>query len=171
MKKLILSFAVLSITAASVNAQDKMMSSRRTNVEVGANVAAPVSSGVKIGYGADLQVNIPVASMVDLTASGGYENFSYKIQTGGVNFETSFDFIPVLAGIKYHFSDKFYGHGQLGYTFSTIKNGGGAFTYAPGFGYAASKNFDIGLKFFGIGKANSSSSAVNSLMLRLAYGF
>ncbi len=171
MKKLTLSLAVIFIATASVNAQEKMMMSRKTNVEIGANVAAPISSGVKIGYGADLQVNVPVAEMLDFTASGGYENFSFKKTVGTTTIEFNSDFIPVLAGLKYHFSDKFYGHGQLGYTFSPTKNGGGAFTYAPGFGYAASKNFDVALKFFGLGKANSNSSAVNSIMLRLAYGF
>jgi hypothetical protein len=173
MKKLILALAVITFTAASVKAQDKTMASKKTNVEIGANVAFPVSTGWSIGFGADLQVNIPVAEMVDITASGGYENFSYKAsKVGTITIpEGNVNFIPVLAGIKYHFSEKFYGHGQLGYAFSTLKNGGGAFSYVPSIGYAASKNFDIALKFYGLGKANSNSSALNSVMLRLAYGF
>jgi len=151
--------------------------SKKALFGIGLNLAVPVTSGWKIGYGADLQLDIPTSQKLFITVSGGYENYSYKaIMAGPVTIpEGSTNFIPVMGGIKYFFSDKFYGHGQAGYTFSTTSGGGGAFTFAPSIGYNFSRNFDASLKYVNIGETNSSLSyggkQIGSAQLRLAYNF
>ncbi len=166
MKKLILAFAALTITAASF-AQDKMVheSMHKTTFGIGANIGIPMNTGTdvySISYGADLQADIGVAEMLKATLSAGYQNFSIKNTYGG----GSGYFIPVLAGIKYYFSDKFYGHGQLGYGFA--KSGGGAFAYAPSIGYNFSENFDASVKYLAFSK---SGYTLGDVMLRIAYNF
>lgn len=172
--------AVIMCTASLVEAQSEMMSasnSRKPLVSIGANLGVPVTSGYKIAFGADLQVDIPIADKLFGTVSGGYENYSYKaVKVGTVTVpEGNTNFIPVLAGIKYFFSDKLYGHGQAGYTFSTTKNGGGSFTFAPSIGYYFCKNFDASVKYMNIGQTNSSlaygGTSLGSGQLRLAYTF
>lgn len=172
--------AVIMCTASLVKAQNESMSapnSKKTLVSVGANLGVPVTAGYKIAYGADLQIDIPFANKLFGTVSGGYENYSYKTVHVGTEIvpEGSTNFIPVLAGIKYFFSDKFYGHGEAGYTFSTTKNGGGSFTFAPSVGYYFCKNFDASVKYINIGQTNSSlaygGKSIGSAQLRLAYTF
>ena len=169
----------------SVSNQDNSMTisksssltGKRVKVGIAANLGVPLTSGYKIAFGGDLQVDIPLAESFFITASGGYENFSYKaFNQGGVSFqEGNTNFIPVLAGLKYYFSDKFYGHAQAGYTFSTTKGGGGAFTFAPGIGYDFSKNFDASVKYVNMSKTNSGTGyggvSIGTLQLRLAYDF
>ncbi len=172
--------AVIMSTASLVKAQSETIStsySKKPLVSIGANLGVPVTSGYKIAYGADLQIDIPFADKLFGTVSGGYENYSYKtVQVGTVTVpEGNTNFIPVLAGIKYFFSDKFYGHGEAGYTFSTTKNGGGSFTFAPSVGYYFCKNFDASVKYINIGQTNSSlaygGKSIGSGQLRLAYTF
>ena len=180
MKKTLIILAGIITTAASVNAQNEMTSStttRKAAFSIAANVGAPLTSGYKIAFGGDLQVDIPLSTNLFGTVSGGYENYSYKgvTQNGVIYGEGNTNFIPVFAGVKYYFSEKFYGHGQAGYTFSTTKNGGGAFTFAPSLGYNFSKNFDASLKYTEIGQTNSSlaygGKSIGTIALRLAYDF
>jgi len=181
--KTIIILAAVTICSAfltQTQAQTESMSapaSKKTLVSIGLNLGVPVTSGYKIAYGADLQLDIPLASKLYGTVSGGYENYSYKALDEGLITvpEGSTNFIPVLAGVKYFFSDKFYGHGQAGYTFSTTKNGGGAFTFAPSVGYYFSKNFDASIKYVNIGSTNAKlaygGKSIGSGELRLAYNF
>lgn len=156
MKKLILSLAILA-SAFGASAQE-------TRVSIAANVGAPTQSGYKIAYGADLQADFGVAEALAITASVGYENYSFKI--GGTTFNNGF--IPLLGGAKFNFGEsKAYGHAQLGYGISTNKGGGGAFAYAPSIGYYFSPNFDGSIKYL----AMSKSGTIGSVNLRLAYNF
>jgi hypothetical protein len=182
MKKFILVMAAIILAATFVNAQTGATSTtppsnKKATVSIAANVGAPLTSGYKIAFGGDLQIDIPFSQSLFGTISGGYENYSYKtVHQGTVTFpEGNTNFIPVLAGIKYYFSDKFYGHGQAGYAFSTTKGGGGSFTFAPSIGYNLSRNFDASLKYTEYGKTNSSKAyggtSLGTIALRLAYDF
>jgi len=55
----------------------------------------------------------------------------------------SLNFIPLLGGVKYSFSEKLYGSGQLGLSIYT-GGGGSNFTKAPGIGYQINEN---GMRF------------------------
>lgn len=116
-----------------------------------------------MALGADLQADFGVADALAITASAGYENYSWK---GGGG---SFGYIPLLVGAKFNFGEsKAYGHAQLGYGVSTAKGGSGAFGYAPSIGYNFSPNFDASLKYLAFSKNKNTLGSVN---LRLAYNF
>lgn len=158
MKKLIVVFSVVVFTAMAASAQDK----KPANFSIAANVGLPTTSGVSFAYGVDLQDDFPVAASTKITASVGYEGYSYKGISG------SFGIIPILGGVKFGLGDKLYGHAQLGYAFSTSSGGGGAFAYAPSIGYYVSPNFDIALKYLASSKNGYTTGSLN---LRFAYNF
>ncbi|KAA9041136.1 hypothetical protein FW778_03610 [Ginsengibacter hankyongi] len=166
MKKTILAVAVLTISIASVKAQDDK-SSKKTGISIAVNAGIPISSPsvYSFAFGADLQADFAATEGLKITASGGYENYSIKSSFGGGRS----GFIPLLAGAKFNLgSDKVYGHAQLGYAFSTESGGGGAFAYAPSIGYYFSPNFDGSIKYLAFSK---NSTTIGEIGVRLAYNF
>jgi hypothetical protein len=161
MKKFIFAIAIITLTTTMSYAQDNV-AAKKTVISIAANLGFPTSTGYSFAVGGDLQADFGVSDNVKVTASGGYENYSIKSSYGG----GSTYFIPLLAGVKFPFADKFYGHAQLGYGFA--QGGSGAFGYAPSIGYNVSDNFDISLKYLAFSK---NSYTLGSLNLRLAYSF
>lgn len=161
MKKLIMAIAVIAISTATLQAQDKP-APKNTVVSIAANVGIPTSSIYSFVAGADIQADFGASENLKVTLSAGYENYSIKSGLGG----GSGYFIPLLGGVKFPFSDKFYGHAQLGYGFA--KGGGGAFGYAPSIGYNFSPNFDASLKYLAFSKNGFTTGSIN---LRVAYDF
>lgn len=157
MRKLILTFAILAFTVYA-KAQEKS-----TSLSIAANIGLPTTTGYSFAYGADLQADFAVASTTKITASAGYEGYSWKGGGGSTGL------VPLLAGAKFFFGEggKTYGHAQLGYSFFT-KGGGGAFTYAPSVGYYVSSNFDLALKYLA---ASKNGTTLGSINLRAAYNF
>ena len=154
MKKLFLAVTIFMISAATVNAQSKF--------SIAGNIGATTTTGGSLAAGADLQVDLPAATGLKITLSGGYESFGFNVN--GVKFHSGF--IPLLAGAKFNLSTNLYGHAQLGYSVSTLKGGTGAFTYAPSIGYMVSKNFDISAKYMGLSR---NGATLSGLVARLAY--
>jgi hypothetical protein len=161
MKKLIFSIALTTISIFVVKAQDNG-GDKPVTVSIAANIGLPTSTGYSFAVGGDIQGDFGVSEGIKVTVSGGYENYSFKSSFGG----GSAYFIPLLAGVKFPFADKFYGHAQLGYGFA--QGGGGAFGYAPSVGYNVSENFDLSLKYLAFSK---NSFTLGSINLRLAYDF
>ena len=157
MKKIILAIAIVAFTTIGAQAQD----AKPTTLSIAANVGIPTSTGYSFAYGADLQADFGVAPTTAITASAGYEGYSWKGGGGSAGI------VPLLAGAKFGIGEKMYGHAQLGYAFFT-KGGGGAFAYAPSLGYYVSPNFDIALKYLASSKNNYT---LGSLNLRFAYNF
>ncbi len=161
-------FFVVALAAAtfSVKAQDE--EGKTLRFSLGAEVALPIGkladvSGV--GIGGSVQGEYMVDTDLGITLSAGYLHFSgkdYDVPGEGSGL------IPVLAGIRYHFTPNVYASGQLGMTFGTEKGAGSIFTYAPGLGYQFSQNFDAQLRYIGWSKDSNSTSAIG---LRLAYTF
>jgi len=69
----------------------------------------------------------------------------YKGDAAGGTIKTGY--IPVLAGVKYYFSDKLYGSAQVGMSFYSESAAGNVLTYAPGVGFKFTENFDLLLKY------------------------
>jgi hypothetical protein len=155
MKKLFLAFAAIILTFASVTAQ------KGTTFSISGNIGPATTTDFTIAFGADLQAAFPVGSGFDITVSAGYESFSYKINFGNnISVTGHSSYIPLLAGAKVFFSPKFYGHGKLGYSFSTLSGGKGAFTYSPILGYVISQNIDLFAQYLGLSYSGNSLSAV-----------
>ncbi len=162
MKKVLLFVAVTFVSASSVNAQGKPTFSLAGNIGVG------TTKYYKLVAGGDLQVDIPATTGLKITASAGYENFSYKVPVTNGTVSGHSSFIPILAGAKFSLSPKAYGHAQLGYSISTLSGGKGAFTYAPSIGYMISQNFDLSAKYLGL---SFSGGTIGGVVARLAYNF
>ena len=165
MKKLIFVIAVVAFSTTGARAQDRD-EAKPTNLSIGVNIGAPTSSPsiYSLAWGIDLQAGFPVAATTQITASGGYEDFSVKSKYGGGNS----GFIPLLGGVKFNFGEKAYGHAQLGYGISTNGGGGGAFAYAPSVGYYFSPNFDGSIKYLAFSK---NGGTIGTIGIRLAYNF
>lgn len=170
MKKIILCAAVLAMSAAATAQSAKSL--KQPIFSAGAEIALPVGDfkeGYKFGVGATVQGEYPAAEKVGVTLSAGYLSFAgktfefmgekYKNKAQGV--------IPVLAGARYYFADKIYGHAQLGLSF--FNNGvGTAFTWAPGVGIKTSENMDVLVKYQSASKDGSTASFLGA---RVAYTF
>jgi hypothetical protein len=172
MKKVILSVAVIAIATLSASAQKKS-ADKDLKFSVGAEIALPIGDFNKvssIGFGGTVQGEYAAAETVGITLNAGFMTFSGKT-VSGIKFPTT-SIIPVLAGAKFYFAEKFYGHAQLGMSFISLKQGGvsastSAFTYAPGIGYQASENFDVSVRYQSYSKGGTSSF----IGLRAAYNF
>lgn len=161
--------AILAIGVLKVSAQKKSEEAGGLKFSVGLEAALPVGdlkTGYSFGIGGSVQADYKLAENFAVTLNAGYLNFIGKTVFGLKIPSTGL--IPILAGGKYHFTESIYGSAQLGLTFSTEKNGGSAFTYAPGIGYNVSPNFDLLLKYQASSKNGSTSSFLG---LRAAYSF
>lgn len=169
MKKVIFSLAI-AVVALSANAQKE--SDKTLKFSVGVEAGLPLGDFkqvASIGIGGSVQGEYAAAETVGITLSAGYLTFSGKtVDEDGISFKyPSTSIIPVLAGAKFYFAEKFYGHAQAGMSF--FNNGGGsAFTYAPALGVMPSENIDISLKYQGASKSGSTTSFIG---VRVAYSF
>ncbi len=165
MKKLLLLFAVVVASTACLKAQDKPVT-----FSIGVEGLLPVGdfgNSYNFGIGGTVQGEYKPADDLGLTVNAGYLTFSGKTLRI-IGKVPSFGLIPVLGGVKYYFSPKVYGHGQLGVAFGTDKGDGSLFAYSPGVGFILSDNIDAEVKYLGLSK---NSNNLNSVGLRLAYNF
>jgi hypothetical protein len=172
MKKVLLALTVAIFLITSLNAQ-KRTSATPIIFSLGIEPAIPIGNFQDVysfGIGASLQGEYNPADDLGLTLNTGYINYSGKnITFGGVTIDAgNFGVIPFLAGVKYYFSEKVYGHGQLGAAFSTSSGGGTSFAYTPGVGFILSKNIDVLVKYVAYSK---NSETLSSIAARLAYNF
>lgn len=143
MKKVLFTLA-LAIAAFAVNAQEKTYTKKTFTIGGGATIGIPVgdfSYASSFTVGADFQGEYAASEDFGLTISAGYQNFFEKSGGG------SSGLIPVLAGARYYFNEKFFGSAQAGISLSTVTGSGGAFTYAPGIGYKVSEKLDFTAKY------------------------
>jgi hypothetical protein len=170
MKKLLLA-SIIVLTFASVNAQDKGMSSvGGIQFSIGVEPSLPIGDFAdfyNFGIGGSLQGEYKASSDLGITLNAGYLTYSAKTFNG---FKPdAYGIVPVMAGFKYYFSPKVYGHGQLGVSIGTSSGATSNFTYSPGIGFYISNNVDLLLKYVGI--SGSGGASLNSIGARLAYNF
>lgn len=158
MKKLLLSAAIV-ISIVSVNAQ------KTTGLSIAGNVGPATTTNFTISFGADLQAAFPVGSGLDLTASAGYQNFTYKITFAPNNVvKGHLSFIPLLGGVKFFLSPKVFAEAKLGYSISTVSGGKGGFTYSPVLGFVVGNNVSLFAQYLGISfGSNGGSTTGNTL--------
>ncbi len=172
MKKLFLVLTVITIGITSVKAQDKTLSSSIL-FSIGVEPSLPIGNfgdAYSFGIGGSLQGELQPSVDLGFTLNAGYINYSGKdVRLGGVTYNGgSFGIVPVLAGVKYYFSPKVYGHGQLGAGFGTSSGSGTSFVYTPGVGFYISDNIDLLVKYVGY---SQNGGNLNSIGARLAYSF
>lgn len=171
MKKVFLVLSVITLTITSLKAQNG--TSTPINFSIGLEASLPIGDFADLygfGIGGSLQGEYKPSDDLGLTLNAGYINYSgKKITFGGVTIDAgNFGIVPVLAGVKYYFSPKVYGHGQLGAGFGTSSGAGTSFAYTPGVGFILSKNIDLLVKYVAYSKNKETLSSIGA---RLAYNF
>jgi hypothetical protein len=168
MKKIFFVAALTAVTGLA-NAQKTNMT-KHLRFSVGGELGLPVgsfSNTHSIGFGVTAQADYPLSSKTDLTLNTGYMTFSGKTAVGNLKY-SSFNYVPLLAGVKYWFSSNVYGSGQLGLSFGTGSGSGSNFTFAPGIGFKFNNQWDALLKYTTI---SASGGSLGNLGLRVGYTF
>jgi hypothetical protein len=170
MKKIILAFLVLTIASFSVNAQEKAMkSSKPLHLSFGLDGGAPLGKYANRSafiIGGDLQLQYNVSDNFGVTASAGIDA---RLNKGGV-VNTIYS-APLLAGLRFYFTNKFYISEQTGYSISLSKGWSGVFTNVAGVGFKLSPTSDVLLGYKGLFYKDAEVDKLNIFALRLAYAF
>lgn len=185
MKTKLFSLMFLLVFATSVFAQSKDEKSFKFGA--GAMIALPMGDMTdlaSLSYGIDVIGEYPVASALSITLSAGYVDWAKKTSQSEalptvtlksplksatigaaatnpndlVSGDSNLSLIPILAGVKYHFTDKIYGSAQAGLSFATASGVGSIFTFAPGIGYKISEKIDLLLKYQSASKDGANMS-------------
>jgi hypothetical protein len=166
MKKLFMSLLLVSAAFCSF----AQSSNGPGKFSIGVDGAIPTGDAHQLfnyGIGGSFKYEFPVAKMVFVTLSAGYESLHVKSELQEPGSKSSFGFIPIKAGIKPYLDGGFFFEGQLGTVFSTEKDGGNSFLYSPGFGYTFDGGFEVGVRY----EAWSNGGTIGQVGARLAYRF
>ncbi len=151
--------ALISTTGAFAQ---KSENGHATRLSGALGIGVPTKSGgADVILAPDLRLQHDLAERTSLTLTTGY----YGPIGGGTDFGKGL--IPLKAGAKFFFGDTYYVQPEVGVGFSTAKNGGNPFIYAPSIGYANNK-WDIALRYEGFEYKAANSGMV---AVRLAYAF
>lgn len=145
--------------------------------KVGVNVGLPVgdtSNAFKLDFGADVAYTFNIAPGLDLGLTTGYSHYlgkSSKTNVLGIaEVEVKTEdvgFIPVAATAQYSLPVVgLFAGADLGYAFSTQKEGKGGFYYQPKIGYTIADKNDVYIAYKGISRDGFTLGSLN-----LGYAF
>ncbi len=139
-------------------------------LSAGLELAIPSNGVYSIGTGASVKGELPVASPLSLTLTGGIttmfykSNLFYSSRTPGAAV-----FIPLKGGLKWYFNKAVYIEGEAGAALETNydKKTSFAFSIGPGFVVPAGENngVDIGFRY------ESWANQLRQTAIRIAYRF
>lgn len=172
MKKSAFLFIIFLITIGAVNSQETKSSvTPPVYLSFGSNFGVPIgtktSSAIKYAFGADLQAVYRAAEKLDLTGTAGIDLWHHG---KGVNW----NYVPLLAGLRYHLSNNVFLSEQAGYSVlvsdKTATDGftTGAFTDIAGIGIKTGQFSDLLLGYKGLFYSEGTLSTIN---LRISYRF
>jgi hypothetical protein len=173
MKKTILSLAIIGISTAAF-AQKKEDDVQLLKFSIGLEAALPLGNFGDVstfGIGGTAQADYKVGDDLALNINAGYISFQPKnITVFGTTIKgKAVGYIPILAGIRYYFTDEVFALAQLGITIATASGTSSSlFTYSPGVGYKFSEYVDAAIKYTGYSKDSNNTSTVG---VRVAYTF
>ena len=178
MKKSILFFLAL-VVCTSVIAQKKGNGSGSpAHLSFGVNFGYPSQDSAVTNFiiGGDLQLEYLLSSNFSAVVSAGADA---RLARGGVVLTVYH--APLLGGLRYYVSQKFYISEQAGYSVAITKGISGAFTDVAGVGYKPSHNSDILFGYKGLFYSkdlktatttrNPKSNTLNLFELRVAFVF
>ena len=131
-------------------------------------MSTPFSDNSNLGFGGSATYQAPINDNLSWTGYFGY--FSYSGKAAATGFTSSF--IPVMAGVKYYFTESgngFYGELDLGMFFASasgpngFSNSDSKFGFTPAVGYRVG-SFDLGARYNIVDQGNN-------LAFRVAYVF
>ena len=144
MKKILL-LAVFAVAAFTVSAQTE--GKGKTRFSIGLEAGLPVGDAGDFYssiLGGSVKAEIPVASSLFATISGGYTSLSPKKEWKDLGVESA-GIVPLKAGLKYFFTKNIYGAGEIGAAVGTEKGAETLFAWTPGIGisYPVSDKNDV----------------------------
>ena len=170
MKKILL-VAVFAVVAFTASAQTEAKG--RTRFSIGLEAGLPIGDAGDVYssmLGGSVKVEIPVASALFATVSGGYTKPSLKKELKDFGFESS-GIIPLKAGLKYFFTSNFYGAGEIGAAIGTADGAETLLAFAPGIGISypvSDKNdIDAGVRY----ESWSKNGSINQIGFHVALKF
>jgi len=175
MKKLLLLLTLLCVFSISLFAQSSS-SAKTGKWNFGLDLGLPLGDlhdAYSSVIGASVKYEYPLSTSTFVTLSAGYNRYLFTdylkqyFKSFGEN-RTSKGMIPIKIGVKHYFGGNLFVDGQIGREYSTQKNGGSSFIYAPGVGYTFKNGFEAGVSFNGYRENNSNSSVA---ALRLGFRF
>lgn len=172
MKNYLLTFALLggSIFSCMAQTASTKSSNQESKFSIGVDAGLPTGNASNVynfAIGGSVKYEALVSTDFFVTFSAGYEAFLVKSSLTALGAKSSSGFIPLKAGLKYYFSEGFFGEGQLGAAISTESGGGTAFAFAPGIGYSFSGGFEAGIRY----EDWTKNGNLGQVALRLAYRF
>lgn len=170
MKKFLLTLVAIGGFALAGFAQSTNDASK---FSIGVDAGIPVGSTsdfFSFVIGGSLKYEMPVATSTAFTLSAGYSSFMGKTITiaGSSAKVNAVGFVPLKAGIKYHFAESVYGEAQVGASIGTKSGSKTGFIYAPGIGFDVGGGIDIGVRYEGWSYSGGTTSQVAA---RIAYSF
>lgn len=159
MKKMFLVGALALFGA--VNAQTE------SGFKLGAHIGLPTgdhSEAYTFNLGADVAYTFEVAPNFQLGVTSGYSHyFGKNIEAFGVTLYEAKGkgIVPVAATAQYAFDGKIFVGADLGYAFSTQKDGGGSFYYQPKLGYTFNGKNDLYISYKGMSSDGYNLGSVN----------
>lgn len=132
MKKLIILLLLFCSFKLSVSAQTALTKAFSAGFELG----IPANGVFNIGTGASARFELPVASPVSLSLTGGITSMFYKSNLfNSSRTPGAAVFVPLKAGVRYFFNRGVYAEGEAGTAIETnySKQSVFAFSIGPGF--------------------------------------
>lgn len=155
--------ALLQFSGAFAQSAD---AGSKTRLGIGLSLGVPTKSALgDFVIAPDLRLQHDLSKSISITLTTGYYGFAGKEEIDGEKLSS--DLIPLKAGAKLFFGDAFYFQPEVGVSFSTKKDFGNHFTYAPNLGYV-NNNWDFGLRYEGFESFEFSEGMVAA---RIAYAF
>ena len=171
MKKFFLFLFILSITVCCHAQQPREKEYKfSAGVDIG-HAIGYFSGNHKLGFGIFGQSEYIMSESSSFTATAAFYSFAtkpvYDTVPSGIfpRAQPVFSGLSISGGLKFSFSDKIYGHPQLGLV---LRSGGLAATYAFALGTQTSKHTDFCIRYEAISKAGVIGSFI---MLRAGYIF
>jgi hypothetical protein len=134
MKKVFLIGSLLIAGIIGANAQKSFTFGAGINAGLPIGDASNISS---FAVGGELQGELKFTENVSAVFTTGYTHFIGKDL--GLGIKISYAAVPILAGVRYYPTEKFFVGAQIGYGFFTGDAEGGGFAYKPQVGYDAGK--------------------------------
>ena len=132
MKKLVVLLLLFSFFKAS--AQTTITKAFSAGFELG----IPANSVFNIGTGASAKFELPIASPVSLSLTGGITSMFYKSNLfNSSRTPGAAVFIPLKAGVRYFFNRGVYAEGEAGTAIETNYNKQSVFAFSIGPGFIA----------------------------------
>jgi hypothetical protein len=171
MRETIAAAVIALLSLNSAHAQTENGHATRLGIALGVGVPTKGYMG-DVVLAPDLRLQHDLGERTSLTLTTGYYGF-IGTENDAAGAQLQADLIPLKAGAKFFFGNTFYLQPEVGIAFSTKKDYGNPFTYAPSLGYATNK-WDVALRYEGFeyGSDTKYGSRSNGMVaLRVAYAF